>query len=794
MKWTSFRLLGLAILVISVAGCKGNPNVSVSSAPSVAVAASATLATILIADSSASTGPFTIAKGQTVQLVATGLDASNATISGISFVWSSSNPAIASVSSTGLVIGSSLGGPVTITASNGSITSNSISVTVSCAGIPANSPTPMTVALNPASPMNVNAIASVTAAVYDCNGTPVPDNTSVLFTLNTSTAGNLSSGSSLASSLSVPTAGGAGLASASFVAGQSAGQVTITASTGTVSASVTVDIIALPVLGIQFLQANPQVIGLKGSGQTEVSEVSFSVTDTQGNPFGDGLAVNFEFLNGLNPGGGAQIDPPAASTVGGVARTFLKAGFVAGPTRILAYVDANLNGTLDPGEVYSTSTPLSIGGGIPSARFFTIASDIHNLAGLAYVNEVANVSAFVADRFGNYNILQGTSVSFYTEGGAIDRQGITDDKGETSVVLRTQNRLPFDTDPRQALNPIGNEIYLYNNQDCSDFDGGEPFEDYDADGFYTLCEHFTDLDGGGYDLLEHNPRDGWVTVLAVTQGEETFYDQNGNGVYDANEPFEDNGGEPFIDENDNGIYDDAETFTDMNANDSYDPGEPFVDKSRGEPFLDQNGNGSRDSTEPFTDMNGNLTYDSTGIFNNVYDHGEFYVDVNGDQKWTHGNGQWDSNTAIWVDFRNTNLTEKKSQTMVFTGAPNFSPETSRIVVDALHNTGGSFLVPDNECAFFDIYVADINNNPLIPGTNIDVSVDGTGTVSVPGSIVLGDSIGGGPTHLGASICDEDFSTVGALKLSTLNVEITWQPQNADIAKYTMSISGLVTAK
>jgi Bacterial Ig-like domain (group 2)/Putative Ig domain len=807
MKWTSVRLMGLAILVITVTGCKDNPNVNVSSAPTVAVAASATLATILVADSTASTGPFTIAKGQTVQLVATGLDASNATISGISFVWSSSNPAIASVSSTGLVIGSSLGGPVTITASNGSITSNSISVTVSCAGIPASSPTPMTVTLNPASPMNVNAIASVTAAVYDCNGTPVPDNTSVLFTLNTSTAGNLSSGSSLATSLSVPTAGGAGLASASFVAGPSAGQVTITASSGTVSASVTVVINALPVLGIQFLQANPQVIGVKGSGQTEVSEVSFSVTDTQGNPFGDGLAVNFEFLNGLNPGGGAQIDPPAASTVGGVAKTFLKSGYVAGPVRILAYVDANKSGTFDPDpitnpdEVYSTSTPLSIGGGIPSARFFSISADVHNLAGFVYDGEVANINAKLADRFGNYNVLTGTSVSFYTEAGAIDRQGITDDKGQTTVELRTQNRWPFDTDPKQILNPIGNEIYLYNNVNCNGLDPGPEdvlgnFEDLNGNGVYDPCEHFKDLNGNGYDLGEPNPRDGWVTVLAVTQGEETFYDENGNGLYDPGERFDDNGGEPFIDENDNGLYDGPESFTDMNANNSYDPGEPFVDISRGEPFYDTNGNGTRDAGEPFTDLNGNLTYDSSGFPNYVYDHGEFFVDVNGNGKWDSGNGQWDSNTAIWVDLRGTNQTVKKSQTIVFTGEPDFSNETSRIVIDELHRdpragSGANYWIHNGECVNMSIHLADINNNALIPGTTIAISLD-QGKLIGPSSVTIPDNYGGGPYVIGVGVCDDDASKI-EMKSSSIKVDVTWTPQNGSTLLATMGASGIKDA-
>jgi hypothetical protein len=887
MKWSAVRWFGILVL-LGMAACKNNPDVNVTAAPGITPPGSPTVATIQVANSGGSGGPFTISTGQTLQLTPTALDASNATVTGVSYTWSSSSPATATVSSTGLVTGVAIGGPVTIHATNASITSNDVSLTVSCAGIPSNAVTPMSVTLNPGSPMNVNAITSVTAAVFDCTGLAVPDNTSVTFTLNTSSLGNLSTGSSLATTVSVPTAGGAGLASASFVAGPSPGSVTITATAGTLSASVTVDINALPVLGIQFLSAVPQVVGVKGSGQTEVSEVSFSVTDTQGNPFGDGLAVNFEFLNGMNPGGGAAIDPPAAATIGGIAKTFLKSGFVAGPTRILAYVDANGNGIFDSGEVYSTSTPLSIGGGIPSARFFTVEADVHNLAGLAYDDQIANITAKMADRFGNFNVLQGTSVSFYTEAGAIDRQGVTDDQGKTTVLFRTQNRWPIDTDPRQDLNPIGNELFLYNNLNASGHDTGEPFEDLNGNGIFTtvisagvngildtapagddivdgtrivagpnhiaestavvddvqvvpvstqvgydIGEHFFDLNGNGYDLGEPNPRDGWVTVLAVTQGEETFYDTNGNGIYDPGEPFDDNGGEPFIDENDNGIYDGPEEFIDMNANNSYDPGEPFYDKGRGEPFFDTNGNGVRDAGEPFVDMNGNLTYDGpgdsyidtngngvwdsgepckdaftnapkggtcntdttgtiAGFYNHVFDHGEFYVDVDGNGKWTAPNGQWDSNTAIWINLRSPNQLDKKSTTMIFTGPPDFSNETSKIVIDELHRDprpglGSNYWINNGECADMEIYIADINNNAPIPGTTIALTVD-QGILVGSAARTIPDNPPPGPYVFGVSVCDDDVSKI-EMKSSSLKVDISWQPQNAGAIGATMGVSG-----
>ncbi len=56
------------------------------------------------------------------------------------------------------------------------------------------------------------------------------------------------------------------------------------------------------------------------------------------------------------------------------------------------------------------------------------------------------------------------------------------------------------------------------------------------------------------DSLVLNPRDGLVTIVAFTDGEEHFTDVNNNGTWDPGEPFVDIG-EPFVDTNDNDIFD-----------------------------------------------------------------------------------------------------------------------------------------------------------------------------------------------------------------------------------------------
>ena len=50
-----------------------------------------------------------------------------------------------------------------------------------------------------------------------------------------------------------------------------------------------------------------------------------------------------------------------------------------------------------------------------------------------------------------------------------------------------------------------------------------------------------------------NPRDGVVTLLVAVRAREAFDDINGNGEYDAGEPFDDIG-EPFLDADDDGVF------------------------------------------------------------------------------------------------------------------------------------------------------------------------------------------------------------------------------------------------
>lgn len=68
-------------------------------------------------------------------------------------------------------------------------------------------------------------------------------------------------------------------------------------------------------------------------------------------------------------------------------------------------------------------------------------------------------------------------------------------------------------------------------------------------------------------VTSQNPRpaNGRVSVLATVPGDESFTDRNGNGQYDAGEPFDDLG-EAFLDSSEDGLHQVGEPFSDRNGN------------------------------------------------------------------------------------------------------------------------------------------------------------------------------------------------------------------------------------
>jgi hypothetical protein len=371
------------------------------------------------------------------------------------------------------------------------------------------------------------------------------------------------------------------------------GTVVITATpvaVPTVSASTTIVVPRLGSIQIPANYAVNPVMGVRTSGWNEFGGVAVQVLDDRGEPYPDGLVVHFEHrrlgdstfgqptvacrgtpapgncsaYDAAIFGGADRVDAT------GLATAPLLSGTVAGTLLVTATTSAG-------GDNASTVTAsatlpgIAVIGAKASLANFSIQCGPRNVPALAetdcstsWVDAPFTCVAIMKDRFNN---LLGTStqVIFASEAAAVgqvawsaaydpskaaDQQA---DLGTATQIFQTLGAgLPFDV-PVQA---------------------GEPFVVHGLDG----CGDRT-----------HNPRDGVVTLVAIADGEEAFFDANGNGAYDAAT--------------------------------AADPGEPFVDQ--GEPYVDQNDNGA-------------------------FDAGEWFLDVDHDGVYTPPNGTWDAQTKIWT--------------------------------------------------------------------------------------------------------------------------------------------------
>ena len=257
-------------------------------------------------------------------------------------------------------------------------------------------------------------------------------------------------------------------------------------------------------VSIQFIEADPTTITLKGTGGaglSETSNVQFRVKDPDGISL-EGQIVNFSLSTSV---GGITLSPQSAvSDVNGLVNTVIQSGSIPTPVRII--------GTIPGTDVSTQSDQLAIGSGIPDQDSMTVVSEKNNPEGFGIVGTEVIVTARLGDVFNN-PVPAGTSVSFTTEGGSIDDNCVTDDTGACSVTWRSQNPRPGD--------PKGN----------------------------------TDV-GDGVGIL---------TILATALGQESFTDRNGNGVFDAGDSFDDIG-EAFRDDNNNNVCDAGEFFEDINDN------------------------------------------------------------------------------------------------------------------------------------------------------------------------------------------------------------------------------------
>ena len=343
-------------------------------------------------------------------------------------------------------------------------------------------------------PVSVQQGQSLTASVaVQVNGSMAPSN-------SVAVAFASSCGTAIPSSSLVDSSGRA----TSVIQTTSTGACTVTASAGAVSTplSAAYTVTAPPTTGLTFVSATPSLIYQAGSVGVNQSLVRFKVLDSNSNPVA-GTPVLATLTN--NSDGITFCNTPTSVTSGadGIVTFAVCGGTVPATVQVRAtIVDTN---------IATSSNLLTVQTGLPTQRFFGLATSAHNFyAGGYFTSQLSGgsvtISAYAADRLGN-PVPQGTTIVFVTEGGLI-----SSDTGASSCVVSNSSGSCSVTLFGQEYRPLG-----------ADSDGGDP-------------------------------RPGRVTVLAYTDGEESFTDTNNNNRYDLAEPFEDLG-QLYIDKGENRRFD-----------------------------------------------------------------------------------------------------------------------------------------------------------------------------------------------------------------------------------------------
>jgi hypothetical protein len=507
-----------------------------------------------------------------------------------------------------------------------------------------------------------NATSQVTAIPYNGAGNPIPD-VLVSFSIDRPDIGSITP---------AVTSDASGAAVATFTSRSLSGSVQVTAVVGETSSdpkTITVDITESnpPASSIEFVSAVPDSIALAGSGGNETSVIKFRVKDSNGNPVeGESVTITMKGPNGGeyidSSGDGTPSSITVSSNASGEAQVLLNSGTVAGPVTITAAI------TVDGTTYTVNSSVVSIGGGVPSAKRFSSAVTVKNLPGLSLANRETTITTYLADRFGNYNILTGTTVSFVCEGGlAIDTSEVTlNEDGIASAVARTQ------TEPEDVA-PLAWETALIN---------------------YVTATYGVTFPG--------NPRDGASSILVYTKGEEHFDDANANGSYDSGESFIDTVDDPFCD------YNDDETYTDYTG--PYPPADPpdlYIDSEPVNNVWDGENGIWDDSKNIFM----NYPILITGSPSIYFDAGSFTVPNSGSTTVTY----------IVADRNLNSISGGSTITVTSTGGVTLSGLTSITVLDT--NSPGSGIE-------YSITLIDADGATAYGATTLKVTVEWEGSTFV----------------------------------------------------------------
>ncbi len=294
---------------------------------------------------------------------------------------------------------------------------------------------------------------------------------------------------------------------------------------------------------IEFKDATPAIINLKGTGGTESSLVRFRVLGQTGAPIKD---IDVDFTLTSNVGDIKLSQASGKSDIDGYISTSVISGTVSTSIRVTATAK-------EDSAISTQSNQLVVATGLPDQKSMSLGLEIFNPAGWDHNLVTSKLTVQLADAYNN-PAADGTAVSFTTEGGSV-QASCTTSNGACTVTWTSQ-------DPRPPRNSSDNSV---NRILCLDI-SNQPLI---GQAKYT-CQA---------------ERAGRSTILAAAIGNESFKDQNGNGIFDPgidvfttsetgectpNVP-------PSSFEATTGACDDLpEAYLDTNESGTHQTGEPFI--------------------------------------------------------------------------------------------------------------------------------------------------------------------------------------------------------------------------
>lgn len=405
--------------------------------------------------------------------------------------------------------------------------------------------------------------------------------------------------------------------------------ITATESSGEF-ASTTINVDSSPADSIQFISATPTSIAVQGTGgadRQETSTILFKIVDENG--YASSLQdVEFELERAPS---GATISPILGTTNSdGEVYTVVSAGAGSGTLKVKVKLPES-----DP-IISSVSSELSVSTGLPDQNSFSVSLENHSPEVLEFDGVKVAVSVQLADHHNNA-VPDGTTVFFHAEAGAInDEASGTIGSCTTTGSACSVNWVSGGDEP--AGNKLNNQGLTYG---CA------------ASSIYSFAPCIN-AEGMG------QPYGGRVTITAFAEGEETFTDNDYDGVFTHGETFTDDNcdgtytyNESYVDADGNGEYTYADTYTDSDNSGTYNSVETFVDA---------NNDGEYTYAETFTDANGDGVYNEADTYtdsdeNGEYTYAETYIDSNDDGEYTYAeefldrdnDGEFDAVAEDFVD-------------------------------------------------------------------------------------------------------------------------------------------------